>query len=1109
MATEHAQVLNSGYKLHWYRIIKVLGQGGFGITYLVEDENLQEQVAIKKYFPSQIASRSNESEVQPLSENNRKDYDWGLGRFIDEARTLTKFRHPAITRVRSVFEENGTAYMVMDFEEGDALDEILKGKKTLPEEQIRAFLLPLIDGLKEVHQVGFIHRDIKPANIIIKKDRAVLIDFGSARQSLNQQTMTLTQLVSPGYAPFEQYQSDSTGQGPWTDAYALAATMYRAATGITPPQAIDRSRAVLETNRDVYVSALEICGENYSQPFLRGIDHGLAFRTNERPQTMEDWQRDFQPTQPVARQVDESESVTEAVSEAPTQATATREPETTVARDNDNQAQSKSTSWKWYALTSLFLVVIAGFSYKLWVSEPEAPPTPKLDISTETSTPKVIMAQQEPDDSGDLVDDAETFEDAILEPDIKKEKKEEATPEATQTDDDIQQQEIDALLKRADEDIKAMRLTSPKGNNALEKFNRVLTLDTDNETASDGINRVIDKYITIFDNSLSAKDFDRANSYLGRIRNIHPDSPVLIEGETRLETAKQTEQDRQLEEQRKEVHRVLMENEHVKKENEIRLQASKKEKYKLIQIVIDNMIDIPGGTFRMGNSKGNISDKPVREVKISSFKISKYEVTVEQFKYFVDSTNYEAGVCTQKPIVKENNWNNPGYEQTGKHPVTCMSYQDVLGFINWLNEGSEMAFRLPSEAESEYILKKGNKEFEFKSNKEKSQLCMYGNLNYTQSCNDGYEFTSPVGSYKPNGFGVYNMIGNVFEYTADCRHRNFIGAPDDGSAWVSNCYNEGRITRGGSYQVSDTLKAINFRIGRLTSRHLDVGFRLAHSISHDKEKTDKGIVAKGSAQGNTDTEALKKVIELVNSGSYIKAADLLEPIADSGDVKAKSILAYLYFSQHWASLNGENKKKAKLFMKESKNEIIKAANKGKTWEMIILAKMYHRGWGGVEKDDKKRFELLQSAAKTDDVLAQFLMGKYYQYINYSEAIRWYTKAGELGFADAFYELSLMHRDGKGVQKSKSEALNLLIEAAELGSALAQYSLGTMYRQDPKYNKYGIGNNMAEGLKWSRLAAKQGHPNSILYLFEIGEKVDTDRLCKFWPDKAGLRCRKTN
>jgi serine/threonine protein kinase len=297
MTTEQTQILNPGYKLHWYKIIKVLGQGGFGITYLAEDENLQESVAIKEYFPIQFASRNSANDVKPLSETNKQEYEWGLGRFIDEARTLTRFRHPAITRVRSVFEENNSAYMVMDYEEGDSLAQLLKNKKTLSEELIRKFLIPLIDGLKEVHKVDFIHRDIKPANIIIKKDRAVLIDFGSARQTTAGDVKTLTQLVSPGYAPYEQYHSDSTGQGPWTDIYSLAATMYRASTGITPPQAIDRSHAVLETNRDVYVSASELCANKYSASFLNAIDYALAFRASERPQSMDDWQKHFQLTE--------------------------------------------------------------------------------------------------------------------------------------------------------------------------------------------------------------------------------------------------------------------------------------------------------------------------------------------------------------------------------------------------------------------------------------------------------------------------------------------------------------------------------------------------------------------------------------------------------------------------------------------------------------------------------------------------------------------------------------------------------------------------------------------------------------------------------------------
>ena len=153
----------------------------------------------------------------------------GLTRFISEAQTLARFEHPNIVRVLSVFEGNITGYMIMPYEQGQTLKHILSTERTLEETALLKIMIPILGGLEQVHSAHFIHRDIKPDNIFIRHDgNPVLLDFGSARQALGEEIKTLTSLVSPGYAPFEQYYSKSDEQGPWTDIYGLGATLYRA-----------------------------------------------------------------------------------------------------------------------------------------------------------------------------------------------------------------------------------------------------------------------------------------------------------------------------------------------------------------------------------------------------------------------------------------------------------------------------------------------------------------------------------------------------------------------------------------------------------------------------------------------------------------------------------------------------------------------------------------------------------------------------------------------------------------------------------------------------------------------------------------------------------------
>lgn len=289
--SRNLNALKPGYQLHWYEIKDILGQGGFGITYLAEDRNLAHEVAIKEYMPVDLAVRSDHNSVQSISNDFEKRYRWGLKNFIDEARTLGQFKHPNIVRVRNVFEANNTAYMVMDYELGETLQEILNRRKILDEQDIKTVLFPIIDGMKLIHAHGFIHRDIKPANIFIRVDgEPVLLDFGSARQALEESRHSLTSIFSKGYAPIEQYNNVDDDQGPWTDIYALGATMYRSMAGVPPCDAVDRSSAISITSRDTYVSAWEIGTGRYSETLLKAIDSAMKFKRQDRPQTITEWQ---------------------------------------------------------------------------------------------------------------------------------------------------------------------------------------------------------------------------------------------------------------------------------------------------------------------------------------------------------------------------------------------------------------------------------------------------------------------------------------------------------------------------------------------------------------------------------------------------------------------------------------------------------------------------------------------------------------------------------------------------------------------------------------------------------------------------------------------------
>ncbi|MBS4099207.1 MAG: SEL1-like repeat protein [Sulfuricella sp.] len=285
-AGEHLNALPVGYRLNEFEFDKVLGVGGFGITYLGKDTTLNLKVAIKEYLPNELAVRDADYNVLPKSADCEETYHWGLDRFLQEARLLARFNHPNIVRVLRFFEANSTAYMMMQYEDGESLEEKLKKLGTPPDEAyLQGILFPLLDGLKVMHGQGFLHRDIKPGNIYIRRSDGspVLLDFGAARQQMRGQEQ-MTAIVTPGYAPFEQYFTDGC-QGPWSDIYAFGAVVYKIITGKAPPDAAARVK------KDAMVPAVQAGQGRYSEKFLRAIDWALQTDEKKRPQTIEDWQR--------------------------------------------------------------------------------------------------------------------------------------------------------------------------------------------------------------------------------------------------------------------------------------------------------------------------------------------------------------------------------------------------------------------------------------------------------------------------------------------------------------------------------------------------------------------------------------------------------------------------------------------------------------------------------------------------------------------------------------------------------------------------------------------------------------------------------------------------
>jgi len=286
MAERRADALPEGTQLQAYTLGPVLGAGGFGITYRASEQFTDRPVAIKEFLPTSIAQRAPDGvSVRPLSRGSF-DFGWGLERFRLEARTLIALRHKNIVPVLQYFEANGTGYLVMEYQNGRTLGARLRPDKHLGAAELERILAPLLDALDAVHAKGFLHRDIKPDNIFLREDGTpLLLDFGAARQAVGAKSQNLTAIVSEGYAPYEQYVSDST-QGPWSDIYALGCTLYRCMTGIRPLSAPKRIDAKMENQPDPVAPLAQCVRDAYPRGLVAAVEAAMRMAAGDRPQSI-------------------------------------------------------------------------------------------------------------------------------------------------------------------------------------------------------------------------------------------------------------------------------------------------------------------------------------------------------------------------------------------------------------------------------------------------------------------------------------------------------------------------------------------------------------------------------------------------------------------------------------------------------------------------------------------------------------------------------------------------------------------------------------------------------------------------------------------------------
>ena len=871
--------LPQGHRLQEYELVRVLGFGGFGMTYLGFDHNLDKGVAVKEYLPDDIAARTGEYSVVPKASQFRGDFEWGLERFLDEARTLARFHHPNIIGVYRFFEAHGTAYIVMEYAEGETLSEFLKRRKTLDEADLKAILFPILDGLEVVHGADFLHRDIKPGNIIIRDEdnSPVLLDFGAARQAIGARSRSVTSIITPGYAPIEQYSSRGD-QGPWTDIYALGAVCYHALTGDVPDDATDRVR------NDPLTPVAERSVGQASAGFLEAVDLALKVDEGDRPQSVAAWRTVLE-----GEPRDSAKELRPVVKPAKGRPPRSRQRETVDDSPVRQPGKRKGPLFAAVLVCVLALLIGGGYYYYENIHVPEQ--RRQAQEGEQTAKISALLAGADEDLARDRLTSPagnnawEKYQAVLsLAPGHK-----EASSGldsvigryVTKFDTSLRDKEFD----KADEYISRIRgvwADAPVLSSLKERLSAARAVqqrrrqeERRERLAAEEAERLrqakVADFKRKFEESLGRKDFDAAGRYVESLRSVNASAPVLSQLGDRLSSARAAERSRQETERARraaeETERLRLARietykgkfeEALKEEafdradgyvdslravgadasvvsgSERRLSAGR-EAHRQRSIVggkfrdcaeCPEMVVVPSGSFMMGSPGGEKrrdgDEDPRHRVRIDyRFAVGIYEVTFTQWNACAN-----AGGCGgYRP--DDRGWGR------GNRPVMNVSWDDAQLYVRWLSQITGKTYRLLSESEWEYVARAGTTTpFHFGSTISTDQANYNGNYTYGGGRKGVFRGkTISVGSFGANAWGLHDVHGNVWELVGDCWNGSYVGAPSDGSVWKhGDCAR--RVLRGGSWSDEPRFLRAAYRGGNAPGdRDSNDGFRIARTLT--------------------------------------------------------------------------------------------------------------------------------------------------------------------------------------------------------------------------------------------------------------------------------------
>ena len=769
--------LAPGFVIDNLRVDRVLGQGAFGVTYLVTDQVLNKSFALKEYLPRDLVSRSTDGALQPTGPEASSPFAAGLARFIEEGRTVAQLEHANIVKVLRCFEANGTAYLLMPWYRGEALHKLLKRGGVFTFEEVIALSRPLLDALDHVHRKGLVHQDIKPANIYITENgQPILLDFGAAGQLPGAGTSTRWKLGSEGYAALEQ--SDPNGSvGPWTDIYGLAATLYRCLSGQIPVAAVQRQRALKDGEPDPLQPVSKLVPSQQFPAVLKAITLGLKLDPDNRPQSVADWRTTF-GHQTQGRKHAAVEGI-----------------------------EQEGREWLPIALLTAFGVVLVGAVIYLFLGG-----DPDAGDSVDGAVGKPVESAQKSDQLRYSSPEETARWQSALEADTAYG----YNLFLQDYPDSIHKEQADIHLERLDHQawgyadaqgtksaVEAYMENFPGGHHEADAKIRLNEFKLAEEAAQRAQQEQELQDSQAWDKALATRTIASMDQYLA-------EWPAGLHGDEARSLRRQLEADAN---DNRAFNAAAKLNSIEAYESYVKAFPQGRNVARALEAIDDrtlrpgksfrdcedcpSMVVVPAGAFWQGSEESNPlalkMETPIRMVTIAEpFAVSIFEITMAQW----DQCTAEGG-CSNRP--PDNGWGRDS------RPVIMVSWNDAQAYVSWLNKKTGQSYSLPSESQWEYVARAGEEGDWLGGSLE--SVCQHGNIAGGESgfrwqhaeCSDQTAIgTLPVGSFKANAFGLYDVIGNVAEWTLDCMNLSYLDAPADGSSWGRGICSS-RMTRGGSW----------------------------------------------------------------------------------------------------------------------------------------------------------------------------------------------------------------------------------------------------------------------------------------------------------------------